>query len=92
MKMRRHADITLKPSGLAQTSQCTFGQGVSLPRRKSGQGGWFPRRKSRLGEFIRFNIDGHASKVLQAANLAQQLEDIANMEPMFGQGERFPWR
>ena len=34
---------------------------------------------------FRFSIDGHASKVLQAASLARQLEDIANMESMLGQ-------
>ena len=39
---------------------------------------------------FRFRIDGHASKVLQAASLARQLEDTANMESMFGQGGSFP--
>ena len=38
---------------------------------------------------FRSSIDGHASKVLQAASLARQLEDIANMESMFGQGGSF---
>ena len=38
---------------------------------------------------FRFSIDGHASKVLQTASLARQLEDVANMESMFGQGEIF---
>ena len=37
----------------------------------------------------RFGINGNASKVRQAANLARQLEDNANMESMFGQGEVF---
>ena len=38
---------------------------------------------------FRFSIDGHASKVLQAASLVRQLEDTANMESMFGQGDVF---
>ena len=41
---------------------------------------------------FRFRIDGHASKVLQAASLARQLEDTANMESMFGHGGSFPRR
>ena len=41
---------------------------------------------------FRFSIDGHASKVLQAASLVRQLEDTANMECMFDQGGRFPRR
>ena len=39
-----------------------------------------------------FRIDGYASKVLQAASLARQLENTANMESMFGQGGSFPLR
>ena len=41
---------------------------------------------------FRSSTDWHASKVLQAASLARQLEDTANMESMFGQGGSFPLR